>query len=736
MLSESGPQEWIYNEVSATPRLRFDYYEQPDLSDYVVDLSCDAINEYIPPEYIVSNGLVLSGFDSSLISAALELLNPTNYSLFIGAKSHEGIKLSNTEEYHNVRYHVSDLPNTLTTDFCQDKSMLSHFHLPKPNDFFPDDFSVPEPTGPRPKLDKSVPTLLKYNDCLELWYKQDDKFYVPKGIIEVEIKSSVINSSPLNRVMLDLLCAYWELILKQELYSSNFAGLSYSLYGSSMGINIIVKGFSQKLPLLLERIVSNMRHVVVKESKFNDCRDTLKEYFSYNRLASAISQASSWNANLLLYPRWHITLVEESLKDVTYEMLNNFLHTLFEQVHITMLVTGNFTEQQAMDTAFDVQNIINGQPLLSCEIPDVRLIQLDPGYYILPKMTLNGDTQNAVVANIQLGRFDDTRGRVIAIVFHKAFAGLFFNQLRTKEQLGYTVGSSIGGYENGNSQLTINVQGEYNPIYLSLRITEFLRTYRQYIIEFDEETFANTIKSLTTSFNAQITTISQESSRMWSSIESGCYDFEDVNKTRECLKTIGKQDIIEMWDTFINPDTAPQYTRTDIHIWSTSTQQPSTAELEKYPAGVLALQHLVKEGTNYDINLEKLDSFVKATGAEGSLDDAFLNLLKLYSAPQELAEQPSTDNSDDDSSSFGYCSCCSEPSPIAQKIKIGLQMALESAANPPDYHKHSTVNFANIGMCQTHEGIWVIDDISKFQRTQKLNRLSIPSTKLIPKYKD
>ncbi|PIA15390.1 hypothetical protein COEREDRAFT_9331 [Coemansia reversa NRRL 1564] len=542
----------------------------------------------------------------------MELLNPTNYLLFIGAQSHEGIELSNTEKYYNVRYHVSELSNKLTTDFCQDESMLSYFHLPKPN-VFPDDISVPEPTGPRPKLDKTVPTLLKYNDCLEQWYKQDDKFYLPKCVIKMEIKSPVINFSPRNRVMFDLLRECWCYILAKELYNSRCAGLSYSISSSYTAANITVEGFSQKLPLLLEQITSNMRHVVVKESIFNNCRHKLQEDFSYCRLASAISQASSWERFLLLYSTWHITLIEECLKDVTYEMLNNFLHTLFDQVHITMFVTENFTEQQGMDTAFNVQNIINGHPLSSCEIPHAGSLPL---YSTNP------------------------------------LPDCFFNQLRTKEQLDFTVDSSVSGYSNGNDQLTMSFQGECNSIYLSLRITEFLRTYCQYIVDFDKETLDNTIKSLTITLNAQIKSIGHESSRMWGSIESGHYDFEN------------------------------------------------------------------------------------ATDTDGSLDNAVGNLLKLYLVPQELAQQPSADNIDDNSSNFGYCSSSCEPSPIPQEIRIGLQMALESAANPPDYHKHSTVNFANIGMCQTHEGIWVIDDISKFQRSQRSNGLSMPFTKLIPKYKD
>ncbi|KAJ2610208.1 metalloprotease, partial [Coemansia sp. RSA 1365] len=653
MLSKSGPQEWIYNEISASYRLEFDYHEQPQPLERVTHLAYNATNEYIPPEHIASNCLVLSGFNSSLISETMELLNPTNYSVFIGAQSHEVVELSNTEKYYNVRYHVSDLPNTLTTDFCQDESVSSHFHLPKPNDFLPDDFSVPEPTGPRPKLDNFMPTLLKYNNGLELWYRQDDKFYLPKGKIEVDIKSPVINSSLRNENMLDLLCRCWRYMLNEELYSSECAGLSYSIGSTSTAVNITVEGFIQKLPLLLERVISNIRHKVIKESIFNDFFTRLQVGSKYTRFYPAIDQASALKKYINWYPSWESTLVEESFKDVvSYDKLNNFLHTLFEQVHIRMIVTGNFTEKQAVDAALNVQKTINAPALPDLQMRYRRTIQLDPGYYIFPKVSLiKGSSQSATIANIQLGKESGIRLHVIASVFHEFFYTQFSDQLHTREKLGNINDIFLDGSIDGRQMLSLGIEGECNPIYLSLRITEFLRTYRQSLVDFDEGELANIIEYVLEFFQKELEALSHETHEMWNAIESGNYNFGIMKEAIECLKTIGKQDIIEMWDKYISPDTAPQYVRVDIHIWPTNTRLPSAAELEKYPASVLALQRLLRDTTDSDINLEELNSFVKTASIDGNQDDAYKKLMTLYPVLQELAEESLTENNDGESCS-------------------------------------------------------------------------------------
>ncbi|KAJ2801146.1 metalloprotease, partial [Coemansia guatemalensis] len=310
-------------------------------------------------------------------------------------------------------------------------------------------------------------------------------------------------------------------------------------------------------------------------------------------------------------------------------------------------------------------------------------------------------------------------------------------QLRTKEQLGYVAMSYMWGYHDGNWILEIAVQSDSNPIYLSLRITEFLRTYRQELVNLDKNELDSTIESLIRSKQEQLTSITNEAARMWNQIKSQLYDFEQIDKEVACLRKISKDDIVKLWDRFINPETAPQYTRTDFHVWPTSVQQPSFEELEQYPASVLALQRLVKDGTNYDVNLEELEDFVKTSSTDGSLDSALEKLMTLYPVSQESAQELPTedDGKGEDYDSNNDSDCRKEDLKI-QRIKTGLRMALESAINAPDYRKHCSVDFGNIGMCQTREGIWIIDDIAKFQCTQRLNGLPIPVTKLVPKYED
>ncbi|KAJ2800369.1 metalloprotease [Coemansia guatemalensis] len=723
MVAKCGPQKRIHDEIANALKLKYEYYEQTLARNYVLDLSAKAQNIYQAPEHMISCSSLMGDFDPSLISAALELCNSTNYRLLIGAKSHDGVEFSKKEKFYDVPYHVADLPEELTTGLGEDKQLEDNFHLPEANVFFPEDFSIMRQIDARPELDKSVPTLLKYNDSLELWYRQDDKFYLPKGTAMIKIVSPIVNSSPLNRAIFEILSRCWRYIMAEKLYSAKCAGLSYSISDLRSGIAVSINGFSDKLPLLAEQVVKILRHSIIDKSVFNDCMKNAQEQYSQIRLQASYLQAPEWINQLLVVQKWHSIDLEKSLSSITLGMLNSFSHDLFEQAHVKMLVTGNFTEEQALSIASTVQTIVKSQPLPTCQVPQARVVQLDTGYYLLPKTALSPEaTQSLAVAYIQLGQKSDTQAKMVAHVLDNLFNMSFYNQLRTLEQLGYSVSARMWGLDKGNLFAKLLVQSESNPIYLSLRITEFLRAYRQTLVDLHASKVTKSAETLVSKRKEKLKTIAGEANRMWNHIKSEDYDYEQIDKEIACLQKITKNDLVQLWDTYINPATAPRYTRIDLHIWPTSARQPSSADLEKYPASILALQRLVKDGLDSELSLEELSAFVTSASKSDDPDNAFDQLMELCGRPQ----QPSQDELPKDGNNTVDAKI--------QKIRTGLQMALEGVTNTPSYHKHTSVDFATIGMTQTCEGIWVINDSAKFQSTQELNALLIPATELVPKY--
>ncbi|KAJ1781793.1 metalloprotease, partial [Coemansia sp. RSA 1938] len=139
----------------------------------------------------------------------------------------------------------------------------------------------------------------------------------------------------------------------------------------------------------------------------------------------------------------------------------------------------------------------------------------------------------------------------------------FFDQLRTKEQLGYNVGASTNSFSSGKLTLDMMVQGESNPTYLLQRIDSFIHGFRQTLVEFDTVKFDALVESIVGKANEQLTSVDTEASRMWTPIEEATYDFAQLADEVESLQKVRLDDVLDMWDRYINPETAVAYTRVD-----------------------------------------------------------------------------------------------------------------------------------------------------------------------------
>jgi len=75
--------------------------------------------------------------------------------------------------------------------------------LPAPNPFIPDDFTIKQPTE---KFTSTVPILLRSDNKMKLWFKQDTTFKLPRAVLNFEINSPVAYESPAAVVMSKLFC--------------------------------------------------------------------------------------------------------------------------------------------------------------------------------------------------------------------------------------------------------------------------------------------------------------------------------------------------------------------------------------------------------------------------------------------------------------------------------------------------------------------------------------------------
>lgn len=107
---------------------------------------------------------------------------------------------------------------------------------------------------------------------------------------------------------------------------------------------------------------------------------------------------------------------------------------------------------------------------------------------------------------------------IVDLIAHMAYNSAY-NQLRTKEQLGYIVSAFTRKVAGGGWGLTVVVQSStVSPVELEARIEEWLKLYRQELAEMDPELMAMEAQGVVSQLREGDTKLSQEVSSVWNEI--------------------------------------------------------------------------------------------------------------------------------------------------------------------------------------------------------------------------
>ncbi|KAJ1887771.1 metalloprotease, partial [Kickxella alabastrina] len=147
---------------------------------------------------------------------------------------------------------------------------------------------------------------------------------------------------------------------------------------------------------------------------------------------------------------------------------------MFDQAFFKLIVSGNFDEKYALDIAQMIDDILDSKPLADYQPIQPRALHLDAGRYVYQApMPDENSKESATICYIYCGQSGDTYETAVLDLLDELVSEPFFNQLRTKEQLGYQVHANIKTYGK-SSGLQFYIQGESNPTYATMRIDAFV----------------------------------------------------------------------------------------------------------------------------------------------------------------------------------------------------------------------------------------------------------------------
>ncbi len=602
MLKEEPIPKYVFDECLQCSELEWRFLTKGDASSYAQSL-VKGMQEYPEQYYIAgSRRLALRGADGKLLDSnkprtsfeseqqlketvastekLVSKLTVENCLVSVVSQSFEG-KAKNAEKWYGTKYNVRPVTPSLQNQWTNCRQ-ASNFGIayPRPNVFIPDEKGLVV-KKPNKNLDKieimSFEDRLKPVDPPELirddgedgrwsvYFKQDDKFGQPKAYAIFQLLTKDTYSSPETAILAQLYQVSANDRLREYAYDAGLAGMSYDIQVLPRGVRLTFGGYNDKLLDFATYVSKKLSKEVTSllpenDEEFERYRDEIVRALKGFDVQQPYSHAIYYTG-LLLQPRG-ITYTNSQLRDavekVTPQRLEDYVKKVWSSGKGVALLQGNLDKQEALQFVDVVDQTLNFKSIPKEEIPPylkVLPVPKSPAKLTPLKVSIaepNPSNQNAVSQVIAQCLDTSEKSHVVVEIISAIISERFYEDLRTKQQLGYIVSSGVKAVSTSRN-LSFLVQSNIAPpAKLTAAIFKFIADARGKFLENltdeDIDVFARSSFLRKTDPDKKLAT---EATRNWGEISSGRFQFDRRQKEAQAVLDISKEDILDYWDTYV-----------------------------------------------------------------------------------------------------------------------------------------------------------------------------------------
>lgn len=553
MIKEREPEQWIFDEMKNLAEVDFRFKQKTPASRFTSRLS-SVMQKPMPREWLLS-GSLLRRFDSDLIKKAMSHLRADNFRLVIVSQDYPG-EWDQKEKWYGTEYKVEKIPQDFLGGIQKaldstSSNRISTVHMPHRNEFVPTRLSVEKKEVSEPA---TTPKLIRHDDRVRLWFKKDDRFWVPKATVHVTLRNPLVWATPTNLIKTKFYCELVRDSLDEYSYDAELAGLDYHLSANILGLDVSVGGYNDKMSVLLDKVLSTMRGLTVNQDRFDIIKERLTRAFRNAEYQQPFYQVGEYTRYLLSERSWINEQYIEELEHVQAEDIMTFFPQLLEQTHIEVLAHGNLYKEDALRMTDSVEKILQGRPLPPSQWYLRRNMILPPGSNIVYPRTLKdpANVNHCIEYYLYIGIFSDATLRSMLQLFSQMSDEPAFDQLRSKEQLGYVVWSG-SRYNATTMGYRVIIQSERNAQYLESRIESFLREFGSTLEKMTEEEFEGHKRSVVNKRLEKLKNLGSETGRYWSHVGSEYFDFLQHETDAAQVRTLSKEELVAFYRQYIDP---------------------------------------------------------------------------------------------------------------------------------------------------------------------------------------
>jgi insulysin len=531
MIREKEPQKWVVDEQMRISEVDFRFKQKSPPSRTASSLAGIMQKPY-DRKMLLSGPAVIRKFDSQRISEAMSYLRPDNFRMTIVSQDFPG-GWDRKEKWYGTEHKVEKLSDDFLAEIkaaFESKNRSPELHFPHKNEFIPSKLDVEKKEIDQPA---KQPKLIRNDENVRIWWKKDDQFWVPKANVHIYLRTPITNVTP--RVSL-LSTLYRELVndaLVEYSYDADISGLVYDFTNHINGISVTVSGYNDKLHVLLEKVLTFVRDIEIKQDRFDIIHERLRRSLRNWDFGQPFHQVGSYSRVFKNEKSWMNEDLAKEIDGVTAEDVRLFYPLILAQGQIEVLAHGNLYKEEALRITDLAERTLRPRKLNANQIPIRRNLIWPTGSNFIYEKQLKdpANVNHCIEYSLYAGDRQNSDIRAKLMLISQMTDEPCFNQLRTIEQLGYVVFSGQS-FQDTWAGYRILIQSEKDCRYLEGRIENFLNIFEKTLEEMSEDDFEGHKRAAITKRLAKLKNLSQEDMRFWNHIYSDSYDF---TQGKQCI---------------------------------------------------------------------------------------------------------------------------------------------------------------------------------------------------------
>ncbi|KAF7511556.1 hypothetical protein GJ744_004144 [Endocarpon pusillum] len=639
LMKEQPPLEWMFDEMKTMGDVNFRFKQKSPASRFTSATSA-VMQKPLPRQWLLSGSTKLRKFDPDGIVRAMQYLRPDNFRMMIVSQD-QPVSLDKKEKWYGTEYTVQDIPKDLLSELHKSwqsgvRERPKELHLPHKNEFIPTRLDVEKKDKAEPA---TAPKLIRNDEMMRVWYKKDDRFWVPKTNFLITIRSSMAYATPANHVKTKLFCELVKDSLSEYAYDADISGLVYNTSGTVLGIDVNIGGYSDKLPVLLEKVLRSMKELKVSPERFKIIKERISQAYKNWDYQKPYYQVGSYVRWLTHEQSWINHQYAAELPNIEADDVQTFIPQILGHNHIEILAHGNLYKEDALKMANLVESILKPRPLPQSLWHLRRDMVLPSGsnYTYRRSLVDPGNVNHTIEYSLLIGDRTDRKLKVKAQLFAQMLHEPTFDQLRTKEQLGYVVFSGAR-LSTASILYRVLIQSDKVPDFLEGRIEAHLSRFRADLERMSDSEFEAHRRSVIDRKQEKLKNLVSETERLADNIGNEYFDFYKLDYDVVELKQLNKRDIQDFYNEFIDPHSKTR-AKLSVHMVAQSTPNEA-AKSSPQQQGEALLDALSKflssSGVSCDPKTLKA-SLVKVDIASGD-QEGVLSAVKAY-AKSSLPEE-------------------------------------------------------------------------------------------------